>query len=260
MSRVSSRISQTSDSELSANEYIPEDILDRPLSGNRYSSRGGDITRKSGRYDSSLVGAGLPGRYSPNTRRYSPQSKGRASPVKERLSPNRDRMGSIKNGMPSGLPLGELSGTRVGKRNSFTETTDEETAYEEDVVRPRRQNTCNGYQSYHGTLETPPVENGSVNPRTLRGYGSLGGSGRRKVSDRSSPVGKKSPDGTAAGREKRLQLQQQHNSLMEEALLKQLEDTIFKSKNFLDKLTELANQSTGIPLPKLSFPPEIPMC
>ena len=184
---------------------------------------------KSSRYnDPSFVGGAE--RYSPSNRpRYSPPNKGRNSPIKELM---RDKVGTIKSGgIPSGLSQGELSGVRINKRHSFNETTDEETMYDEDNVRPGKL--------YNGGYHYPKTENGILernhSSRLPRIHGSLSRE-RKKVTDRLSPVGK-SPDGIRG--ERRLQL----NHQMEEAILQQLEDALLKSKNFVDKLTELANHS-----------------
>ncbi len=186
----------------------------------RHSPRGMDMTRnKAGRYSDS-------DRYSPSNRtRYSPPNKGRNSPIRELM---RDKVGIIKNGgVPSGLPQGDPLGVRITKRDSFTETTDDETIYDDHIVRPKRH--------YNNYPEPSPIENGNRTPesnhssRLPRIIGSLN---RERKKD--TIGGKKSPDGA-----RRIQL----NLQMEEAILQQLEDTLLKSKNFVDKLTELANHS-----------------
>ena len=182
-SRVPSRISRTSESDLSLCEYITDPILEKSLPYRR-----GEPGRRSTRYtpiDPSQPGIG---RHSPSRQRYSPVGiKGRNSPGKDRVSPSRDRSNSSK----SGLPLNELSSLRLNnKRGSFTETTDEETVYDEDIFRHRRNPIPhqNGYQSslsHYSDIDNPQTE----------------------------------------------------------SRVKELEDTLLRSKKFVDKLTELANHS-----------------
>ena len=176
-SRVPSRISRTSESDLSLCEYITDPIIEKSLPYRR-----GEPGRRSTRYtpiDPSQPGIG---RHSPSHQRYSPVGiKGRNSPGKDRVSPSRDRSNSSK----SGLPLNELSSLRLN-RGSFTETTDEETVYDEEIFRHRRNQ--NGYQSnlsHYSDIDNPQTD----------------------------------------------------------SRVKELEDTLLRSKKFVDKLTELANHS-----------------
>ncbi len=206
----------------------------------RHSPRGAEPGRKFSRYNDPdvIVGAGLPGRHSPTRFRYSPSGKGRNSPPKDPTWG--DKVGSNKNGIPSGLPSSELSGLRIKKRDSFNETTDDETTYEGDVVIPMKYS----YQSpsYYGNLDASSVENGigdwSPGQSATRLPKIPGSLSRKKSGDRVSPVGKGNYPDPMLGRRN---LHLDHK--MEEAILKQLEDALLKSKEFVDKLTELANQS-----------------
>ena len=203
------------------------------------------------------------GRFSPNGKhRHSPNGRGRSSPSKERGSPNRDRGGG---GSTSVMPVGELAAPR-SKRLSLADTTDEESITYDDgrgFARQRRYASSfrNGYQSSLGYYDNHHYGNDSEQsgqtewtstfPRsTPRNRGMPGEGGpmedRRRTdlhlkqaSQQQLHEGQtRTPDVVPSA-------EREPVKGVEEAILKQLESTIMKSKNFVQKLNELAQSGSS---------------
>lgn len=193
----------------------------------------------------------LPGRHSPNRPRHSPSGNGRGRSSPSRVSPHRDRLGSAKvRGMSSGLPTSDLTNMR---RGSLTETTDEETVYDEDLSRHRRYppNIRSGHQSslsYYGT-ETPLSDAGQMFTGT---YPRKNPTSQNSMKEKKKfeAMGKRSPDTQDSVNA------QTTNSVLEESIL----DTLLKSEDFVHRLRKLATQSGSSaedsdPEPSIKLPP-----
>ena len=257
LTRVPSRMSQMSESGLSTSDFHSTTSLDQSMQSLAHVGKF-ESTRRNGRLSSLSAAAngvlmsgdetGLSGVISPPGGRLSPSGKHRHSPTgrgrnnlsKERGSPNRGSASGIvrTNGQPSSEG-GAL--TRIN-RFSLTETTDEETTPLDDEFgiqySGQRYGTTVRNQSslgYHDNHHSDHNEWTSTFPRiATHRKSSLG-------------IGTKRPAEPYLKQQENIQTSDHGapSANMEEAILKQLEATIVKSKDFVEKLNELAQSGSS---------------
>ena len=248
----SGRMSQMSESGLSTSDFHSSTSLNQSLQSIPHTSRYGG---RNGRSSSLSTTTGVQesedeartsmpmtaGRLSPSGKqRHSPTGRGRNSPAKERGSPGRGTGGGVRT---VGQSTGEVS--TWNNRLSLTETTDEESTSFDNERFPRhnrRYGTAGRNHSsldYHHDNSSDQSDWTSTFPRMSNSYKTTtsGGNYAKPAtdSDTSQP-----PAGTIIASASR-----EPAKGMEEAIIKELEDTIMKSRHFVATLNKLAEPGSS---------------